>query len=132
MIENSKMYLLDTDVLIWILRGNQLLTQKIFEFSEESTLALSVISIAEVYKNIFPAELTTTEEHLSNYVMLDVDAKIAKVAGLYWQEHSKKLRKLSLADCLIAATANVNNATLVSLNTKHFPMRDIKTINPLS
>jgi len=57
MIENSKMYLLDTDVLIWILRGNQPLTQKIFEFSEESTLALSVISIAEVYKNIFPAEL---------------------------------------------------------------------------
>lgn len=47
-----------------------------------------------------------------------------KIAGLYHQQYSKQFKNLSLTDCLIAGTANVNDLTLVSLNTKHFPMKD--------
>ncbi|SRR5258708_7757691 len=125
------MYLLDTDVLIWILRGNKEIQEEILRLSLETPLAISVISIAEIYKNIFPSELTVTEDFLNEHVILEVDQKIAKVAGLYWQEYSKELKNLSLADCLIAGTANINNASLVSLNTRHFPMKDIEVINPL-
>ncbi|KKQ74174.1 MAG: putative ribonuclease VapC [Candidatus Woesebacteria bacterium GW2011_GWB1_38_5b] len=121
---------MDTDVLIWILRGNKNITQRIFELSEKAPLTLSVVSIAEIYKNIFPAELTTTEDFLAGHFTFTVDVKIAKTAGLYWQQYSKQLKKLSLADCLVAATANINNLTLVSLNLEHFPMKDIKTLDP--
>lgn len=124
------MFLLDTDVLIWILRGRKDIVEHISSLKEDSPIALSVISIAEVYMNLFPSELVDTEEHLEQYVTFDVDRKIGKLAGLYWQQYSKKLKKLSITDCLIAATANVNDLTLVSLNTKHFPMKDIKTLNP--
>lgn len=122
------MYLLDTDILIWILRDRKEIVEKVSQLKNKAALGLSVVTIAEIYKNIFPSELTTTEEHLAHYVVFDIDQKIAKMAGLYWQEHAKRLKTLSLIDCLIAATANVNNLTLVSLNRKHFPMKDIQIL----
>jgi|SRR3989338_5690351 len=125
------MYLLDTDVLIWILRGKKEIVEKVSSLKDESALCISVISIAEIYKNIFPSELTVTEDFLFQHIIFEVDEKIAKTAGLYWQQFTKQLKNLSLTDCLIAATANVNNAILVSLNTKHFPMKDIQFLNPL-
>jgi|SRR3989344_3782576 len=125
------MYLLDTDILIWILRGKKEVVNKISRLKDEAPLGLSVITIAEIYKNIFPSELITTEDHLSHYVIFDVNQQIAKMAGLYWQEYSKKLKNLSLSDCLIAAAANTNSATLVSLNARHFPMKDIRVLNPV-
>ncbi len=125
------MYLLDTDVFIWILRGRKDLVNKVSALRNKSPLSLSVITIAEVYQNIFPSELLTTEEHIKNHIIFDADQKIAKIAGLYWQQYSRKLKKLSLTDCLIAGTANTNALTLVSLNIKHFPMTDIEKLNPL-
>jgi predicted nucleic acid-binding protein len=125
------MYLLDTDVLIWVLRGKSEIIEKVSQLKENSSLGISVISIAEIYKNIFPSELTTTEDYLNQHIPFNVDAKIARVAGLYWQQYAKQLKGLSITDCLIAATANVHGTTLVSLNSKHFPMKDIEVINPL-
>lgn len=126
------MFLLDTDILVWVLRDNKKIIQIVSNLKEKSTLSISVISIAEIYKNIFPAEIEATEEYLNKHAIFNVNQKIAKIAGFYYQQYSKNLQNLSLADCLIAATANVNNATLVSLNKKHFPMKDIKLLDPLS
>lgn len=125
------MFLLDTDVLIWVLRGRKEVKDKVSKLKEESPNAISVISIAEIFRNVFPSELSTTEDFLNQHIIFDVDQKTAKIAGLYCQQYQKHLKHLSLEDCLIAATANVNNLTLVSLNTKHFPMKDIKILNPL-
>ena len=126
------MYLLDTDILIWVLRGKKEIIDKVLNLKDKSALSISVVSVAEIYKNIFPAELTATEDYLQQHIIFEVDWKIAKIAGLYWQQYTKKLKNLSLMDCLIAGTANINNATLVSLNIKHFPMKDIKIFNPLN
>lgn len=125
------MYLLDTDVLIWVLRGKTDIIDKVSDLKNKSPLGISVISTAEIYKNIFPSELTVTEDYLEQHIIFDVDQKIAKIAGLYWQQYAKQLKNLSLTDCLIAGTANVNSLILVSLNTKHFPMKDIQILNPI-
>ena len=125
------MFLLDTDVLIWILRGRKEVKNKVSKLKEESPLAISVVSIAEIFRNIFPSELSTTEDFLNLHIIFELDQKTAKIAGLYCQQYQKQLKNLSLEDCMIAATANTNNLTLVSLNTKHFPMKDIKLLNPL-
>jgi predicted nucleic acid-binding protein len=126
------MYLLDTGVLIWILRGKKEIIEKVSQLKNESPLGISVISIAEIYKNIYPSELILTEDFLSQHIQFEVDSKIAKIAGHYWQQYARKLKNLSLTDCLIVATANVNEATLVSLNTKHFPMDDVTLLNPFA
>jgi predicted nucleic acid-binding protein len=125
------MFLLDTDVVIWLLRGREDIVEFVSRVSKKSSLSISVITIAEIYQNIFPAELTDTEEHINHYLILDIDTKIAKIGGLYWQQYAKQLKNLSLTDCLIAATANTTDATLVSLNTKHFPMKELTLLNPL-
>lgn len=126
------MYLLDTDVLIWILRGQKRIIEWASKTKDTSPLSISVIAIAEIYKNIFPAELTSTEEFLREHIIFSIDPKIARLAGLYWQQYHLKLKNLSLTDCLVAGTANAHDLTLVSLNLKHFPMKDLRTVNPLS
>src|SRR3989344_1559544 len=125
------MYLVDTDVLIWALRGNKSFEGLLQNLKDKGSLSISTVTIAEIYKNIFPSEIVKTEKVLSELQTWDVTEEIAKQAGLYLQEYIKKLKNLSLIDCFIASTANVNNLTLVSLNAKHFPMKDIKTLNPL-
>lgn len=125
------MYLIDTDILIWVLRGNKKYEKLLQSLKDKEILSISTVTITEIYKNIFPSEFIKTESLLNELQTWDVTPSIAKQAGLYWQEFVKHLKNLSLMDCLIAATANVNNLTLVSLNTKHFPMKDVKTLNPL-
>lgn len=125
------MYLIDTDIIIWVLRGNKKYEEFLQNLKDKDSLSVSTVTIAEIYKNVFPSEIVKTESVLSELESWDMTPFIAKQAGLYWQEYIKQLKNLSLTDCLIAATANVNNLILVSLNTKHFPMKDIKTLNPL-
>lgn len=125
------MYLIDTDIIIWVLRGNKKHEDFLQSLKDKSTLSISVVTIAEIYKNIYPSEIVKTENVLNELQTWDVTHEIAKQAGLYWREYVKRLKNLNLTDCLIAATANVNDLTLVSLNTKHFPMKDIKIYNPL-
>lgn len=123
------MYLLDSDIIIWILRDNQKIIDKVSRLKKKSEIAISVISIAEIYKNIYPSEIIQAEEFIEQHFVFDVDTEIAKMAGFYWQQYHINLQDLSLADCLIASTANVNEAALVSLNKKHFPMKDIKLLD---
>src|SRR5258708_17683734 len=114
------MYLLDTYVLIWILRGRDEIIDKISQLKEKSPVCISVISIAEIYQNIFPSELPTTEEFLNLHNIFEVDAKIAKIAGLYFLPYSTQLQNLSLADRLIPAPANPPDLSPVPLHLKPF------------
>ena len=123
------MFLIDTDVLIWVLRGNKEYVELLQSLKDKSPLSLSTITIAEIYKNIYPSELVKTESLLNEFQVWEVTTPIAKQAGLYWQQYSRELKNLSLTDCLIAATAHITQAGLVSLNKKHFPMKDITIIN---
>lgn len=124
------MYLIDTDILIWVLRGDRKYEDFLQSLKDKGSFSISTVTIAEIYKNIYPSEIVKTENVLSELQTWDVTPPIAKQAGLYWQEYIKRLKNLSLTDCLIAGCANVNNLTLVSLNIKHFPMEDIKILNP--
>jgi len=119
------MYLIDTDVLIWVLRGNKEYEGLLQDLKNKDALSLSTITIAEIYKNIYPSEIVKVENFLNEFQIWDVTSLIAKQAGLYWQQYTKNLKNLSLTDCLIAGTANINNLVLVSFNIKHFPMKDI-------
>lgn len=119
------MYLIDTNVLIWILRGRSEYVHWFTSLGDQPQF-LSTITIAEIYKNIFPVELTRTEELLDEFNVLDVTAVIAKQSGLYWQQFSKRYKNLHILDCIIAATAREHNLELITLNKKHFPMTDIR------
>lgn len=130
------MYILDTNILIWILREGRgrpfvfKTIQKLLRTSPEET-GLSVITVAEIYKNIQTTEVPVTEQTINKHTIFPVTVEIAKISGYYWQEFHLKFKELNLLDCLIAATAKDQKATLITLNDRHFPMTNIRVINPL-
>ena len=90
------------------------------------------MQINEIYKNALPSELENTEQTINEFGIYDVTAKIAKQGGLYWQQYAKKFKNLHILDCIIAATAKEHNLTVLTLNTRHFPMNDIRILNPVT
>jgi predicted nucleic acid-binding protein len=123
------MYLIDTDILIWVLRKNKKYQGLVIKLAKKGALSISTATIAEIYQNVYPSELIKTEIVLADFQSIDVNPTVAKQAGLYWQKYSKNLQNLSIIDCIIAATANLNEVILVTLNKKHFPMKDIKLLD---
>lgn len=77
------MYLIDTDILIWVLRGNKQYVELLLKLKDKGPLSISTITIAEIYKNIFPAEMIKTETLLNELQTWDVTVSVAKQAGLY-------------------------------------------------
>jgi hypothetical protein len=112
--------LVDTDVLIDYLRDNPLAVK--FLENDEQELLISTISVAELYAGVREgSERTALESFLSAFELVSVDNAIAERGGLYRRDYFSS-HAVSLADALIAATAFVRSATLVTLNRKHFPM----------
>lgn len=124
------MYLLDTDIVIWILRANPILVAFLKKAAERSDVGISTVTIAEVYQHVLPSELSVTEDFFDRHSVLTVTREIAREAGRYWQQYSPKLAKLSLIDCIIAATAKLHRCTLYTLNIRHFPMVDLEIGKP--
>ncbi len=102
--------LLDTDVLIDYLRDRT------------ESLLISSISVAELYAGIRDeSERKSLETFLQAFQIVPVDREIAVKGGSYRRDYVKS-HNTGLADALIAATAGIRQATLVTLNRKHFPM----------
>lgn len=125
------MFILDTDIVIWILRGEQKIISAIDNLIGKNKTGISTITVAELYKFAFPSEYSDNEDFINHQQIFPVTQSIAKDAGLYWNQFHKKLLNLSITDTIIAATAKSVTATLLTLNTRHFPMTDIKVASPL-
>ncbi len=112
--------LIDTDVLIDYLRSNS----QAVDFLENLTelLLISSITVAELYAGVREGkERATLDNFISVFEVVSIDENIAKLGGLYRRDYGKS-HGVGLADALIAATANIKQAKLVTLNKKHFPM----------
>ena len=118
--------LLDTDVLIDFLRGNSKAVA--FVNKNSSRIILSSIVVAELYAGVKgDAELTVLENFVSLFRTIPVTSEIARMGGLYKRDYGKS-HGVGLADAIIAATCEAENADLKTLNVKHYPM--IKGLRP--
>jgi predicted nucleic acid-binding protein len=120
--------LFDTDILIDILRGREAIRTFLLDLTDHSVPCCSVISVAELYAGMRPEEKHATDVLLDGLVIIPLVREIAEVAGRF--KSRVKSRRLELADCLIAATAFVEGATLATGNTKDYPMPEITVLNP--
>ena len=119
-------FLLDTDVLIDFLRGyGKAVT---FVTANAPRIILSTIVIAELYAGVKgDAEQTALENFTSLFPAIPVTSRIAMAGGLYKRDYGNS-HGVGLADAIIAATCESENAELKTLNIKHYPM--IKGLKP--
>lgn len=119
-------FLVDTDVLVDFFRGYSKAAAFINEHS--SRIILSSIVIAELYAGVKgDAERIALENFVSLFRVIPVTSEIAKTGGLYKRDYGKS-HGVGLADAIIAATCDAENAELKTLNIKHYPM--IKGLTP--
>lgn len=111
--------ILDTDVLIWYLRGNEN-AKKIVE--EAIPFSISVITYMEILqgmKNKAEYRVFQKQMRLWNTNIIQIDQIISSRAMFYVQEYSLS-HSMMLADAIIAATVVQNSETLLSANDKHY------------
>jgi predicted nucleic acid-binding protein len=112
--------LLDTDVLVDFLRGHNKAVAFINTHSDR--IILSSIVVAELYAGAKgDKEQVALDNLISIFRVVPVSIDIAKIGGLYKRDYGKS-HGVGLADAIIAATAEVENAELKTLNIKHYPM----------
>jgi predicted nucleic acid-binding protein len=117
--------LLDTDVIIEILRGNAKI-KKVFNdlVTEGSRICFSPISSAEVHAGMRLGEEKSIAALFSSLDCIPIDEDTGVKAGQYLKTYSKS-HGVELGDALIGATAASIGATLWTRNLKHYPMPDI-------
>lgn len=112
--------LLDTDVLVDFFRGHRKAGD--FVNTHSARILLSSIVVAELYAGVRgEVELVALEGFISLFRVVPITTEIAKAGGLYKRDYSKS-HGVGLADALLAATAESENAELKTLNVKHYPM----------
>lgn len=139
-------YLLDTSV-VSLLSPDKVRDAKDFVKwirERENALFLSAVTIAEIEQGIAKlnragrverAELLTAwlDELLQNCGgrVLAVDTQVARVAGEMSDSVANSGKRPGLAEILIAATARVHGALLLTRKGKHYAALGIEYIDPL-
>jgi len=115
--------LIDTDVLVDFLRGRAKAIACLEEFADR--MILSAITVAELYAGVRGEEDAPEQDALANLLshcrIVEVSSAVARLGGLYKRDYGAA-HGIGLADAIIAATATLENASLKTLNTKHYPM----------
>lgn len=116
-------FLLDTSVIIDVLnnkRGRPALLLDLVKSGH--VLACCPINITEVYAGMRPKEETATEEFFASLQHVPIAPSAARLAGELKRDYARKGTTLNLGDVIIAAVAIHNKLTLLTDNTKDFPM----------
>jgi len=119
-------YLIDTDWIIHYLNGQSEIVKRLVALRKEG-LAISVISLAELYEGVYystnpEGDKKALDDFLTGVSILGLEDEICKIFG----KERGKLRKLKIVigdfDLLIAATCLCYNLTLLTNNIRHFKM----------
>lgn len=122
----AKPFLVDTDVMIDFLRGHPKAVAWVNKHA--SRIILSSIVTAELYAGVKgDEELDTLDDLVSLFPLIPVSSALARAGGLHKRDYAKT-HGVGLADAIVAATCEAENAELKTLNVKHYPM--LKGLKP--
>lgn len=118
--------LIDTNVFVDHLRGKNEATEFLKGcINKYDIVYYSVITRIELMTGMRQNEESIINELLEIFKEVNVSKEIAYSAGLYMNKYEKS-HGINVPDAIIAATARSLNASLYTLNLKHFPMQDFK------
>ena len=117
------MKILDTSVAVDHLRGAQLAVDLLDRLNEEEEpLVASEVVRFELLAGVREDEVETLEQFLSALSWAPVDEAVTRTAGSLARRFRRAHSGIDDADYLIAATALVLDAELLTTNVRHFPM----------
>ena len=118
--------IIDTDVLIWYLRGNEK-AYKVIENS--SNFFISVVTYMEIVqgmRNKKELDILRRALHVWNAKILYISEEISIKAMFYVEQHFLS-HTMQLADALIGATAVAYGNPILTGNDKHYKvMKDLQ------
>ena len=122
---------IDSDILIWHLRGEEKATKFLKKLStaKEYELWIGAIQRAEILFFMRPREEAATELFLSQFRTAPIDQKVVDSAGKYFRKWHPS-HGLDVNDALLASTATESGRTIFTLNTKHYPMPEVIVKKP--
>ncbi len=124
------MKLIDTDIAIDHFHGHrETLEYFTRALLDGEILAMSVVGLTEIVAGMRVGEQERTEKLFQLFTIIDVDERIARKAGEYLNQY-RISHRLELADAIVAATAHMIGAELVTRNVQDYPMQDIQVLAP--
>jgi predicted nucleic acid-binding protein len=117
---------IDSDVLIWHLRGEKKALKFLTKLyhSNEYELWIGAMQRAEVVFFMKPNEEDATELFLSQFQTSPVDRKIVDAAGKFYRKWHPT-HGVDINDMLLAAAAAETGGHVFTLNCKHYPMSEV-------
>jgi hypothetical protein len=119
-------FLLDSDVIIWHLRGRKEVTEVLRDLQRFGLPACSALSVLEIQLGVKKGEEEKTDRFLKSLRIFDVDMEIASEAAQLIRRSKARGVTLDLPDSVIAATCILHDLILATYNTKHYPLSEIK------
>jgi predicted nucleic acid-binding protein len=114
---------LDTSVAIDHLRGVDPAVDLLRRLIDQGeSLAASELVRFELVAGVRPREIELLERFCSALVWVAVDETVTRTAGALACEHRRAYSGIDDVDYLIAATALILDADLLTTNARHFPM----------
>ena len=111
--------LFDTDIFIWVQKGNSKAARLVDETEERFLSVYSYMELLQTAKNSRHHRYTADFLSSFGFVVLPLTERIGHRALIYLEEYTLS-HGLRAGDAIVAATAVENNLTLISSNAKHF------------
>lgn len=113
--------MVDSDVLIWYMRGNERARRVIEEMGRFSISAVTYMEIIQGMRN--SEELKSLKRFMLQRGVdcLPLDSNITDRA-IYFMERYSLSHGMRLADALIAATADIRGEGILTANATHYKM----------
>lgn len=116
------MKLFDTDVLIEHLRGNETARFLLDHALRHGDAACSVLTSFELLASMRSGERHAVRALLEAMDAVPVSPPVAARAGEWARTYRRSHAHIGAIDYLIAATAEIEGADLLTRNVRHYPM----------
>lgn len=117
--------LLDTTVLIDLLRGRPVLARLHLMRGRGDVAATSPVNVEEVARGLLPKGHAAATTLFDGLLVVPLDRLAGERAGAWRRSYAREGVTLSQADCLIAAAALAAGGRLATGNPRHFPMSEL-------
>ncbi|WP_324735237.1 type II toxin-antitoxin system VapC family toxin [Thermococcus sp. SY098] len=117
--------IIDTDILINLLRGNKNTKTHLKKLEEEYLPATTVINVFELYYGAYKSKfrninVISTQKLLENMVVYPLEKESSILAGEILASLEKEGKPVDIRDLLIGSIAITHELPILTNNTRHF------------